>query len=301
MRLHHLEVTAFGPFAETAEVDFDALSAAGVFLLTGATGAGKTSVLDAVCFAIYGQVPGDRAGARHLRSDHAPAALAPRVVLRLSIGDRTFRFTRSPAWSRPKLRGAGETKVPAHVVVEELRETGWTALTNRLDDAGLLVSDLLGMTAAQFTQVAMLPQGRFQAFLRASSTERHAVLQQLFRTDRFEQVERWLVERRTTARRTRSSRSSTGSRKPLPSTCRRSGRRACRWRRSAARSPGGRTRSPKPPTPEPLRRGPSATRPTGSCARPSTTCSRRAGCTSSSDAPSPRLASSWPWLPATTS
>jgi exonuclease SbcC len=201
MRIHHLEITAFGPFAETAEVDFDELSAGGVFLLTGATGAGKTSVLDAVCFALYGQVPGDRAGARHLRSDHAAPGLAPRVVLRVSIGDRTFRFTRSPAWARPKQRGSGETKVPAHVLVEEHRGGDWVGLTNRLDDAGLLVGDLLGMTAAQFTQVAMLPQGRFQAFLRASSAERHAVLQKLFRTDRFEQVERWLVDRRTATRR----------------------------------------------------------------------------------------------------
>ncbi len=119
MRLHHLEVTAFGPFADTVEVDFDELSAGGLFLLTGATGAGKTSVLDAVCFALYGQVPGDRAGARHLRSDHAAPGVAPRVVLEASIGARTFRFTRSPAWSRPKRRGSGETRVPAHALVEE--------------------------------------------------------------------------------------------------------------------------------------------------------------------------------------
>jgi exonuclease SbcC len=201
MRLHHLEITAFGPFAGTVDVDFDELAAAGLFLLTGATGAGKTSVLDAVCFALYGQVPGDRAGARHLRSDHAAPGVAPRVVLEASIAERTFRFSRSPAWSRPKRRGSGETRVQAHVVVEERRDGEWVALTNRLDDAGLLVGELLGMTAAQFTQVAMLPQGRFQAFLRASSTERHGVLQKLFRTDRFEQVERWLVERRSEARR----------------------------------------------------------------------------------------------------
>ena len=73
MRLHHLEITAFGPFADTVAVDFDALSASGLFLLTGATGAGKTSVLDAVCFALYGDVPGDRATARRLRSDQAAA------------------------------------------------------------------------------------------------------------------------------------------------------------------------------------------------------------------------------------
>src|SRR4051794_2749714 len=137
MRLHHLRITAFGPFAETVEVDFDELSAGGLFLLTGATGAGKTSVLDAVCFALYGQVPGDRAGAKHLRSDHAGPQLAPEVVLEASIGARRFCFTRSPAWSRPKLRGTGETRVQAHVLVEEQRSGTWVTLTNRLDDAGL--------------------------------------------------------------------------------------------------------------------------------------------------------------------
>lgn len=201
MRLHHLTVTAFGPFAGTVEVDFDELSAGGLFLLTGATGAGKTSVLDAVCFALYGQVPGDRSGAKHYRSDHAAPHLAPEVVLRLSVGERQLTFTRSPSWMRPKLRGAGQTKVQAHVLVEELREGTWTVLTNRLDDAGLLVTHLLGMSCTQFTQVAMLPQGRFQAFLRATSAERHAVLQQLFRTDRFERIEHWLVDRRSVARR----------------------------------------------------------------------------------------------------
>src|SRR3954451_1706315 len=201
MRLHRLEISAFGPFAETAVVDFDELAAGGLFLLTGATGAGKTSVLDAVCFALYGQVPGDRAAARHLRSDHAARGVGPRVVLTVSIGARTFRFSRSPAWSRPKQRGSGETRVQAAVLIEELQDGRWTGLASRLDDAGLLVGDLLGMTAAQFTQVAMLPQGRFQAFLRASSTERHTVLQKLFRTDRFEQVERWLVDRRGATRR----------------------------------------------------------------------------------------------------
>ncbi len=196
MRLHQLSATAFGPFVDTVSVDFDELSAGGVFLLTGDTGAGKTSVLDAVCFALYGEVPGDRHTAHHLRSDQADAATAPRVTLELTVGRRTFRFTRSPAWERPKKRGTGTTRVQAHVVVEELRDGTWTTLTNRLDEAGQLVTGLLGMTCAQFTQVAMLPQNRFQAFLRASSAERQAVLQRLFRTERFEAVERWLVERR---------------------------------------------------------------------------------------------------------
>ncbi len=201
MRLHELSITAFGPFVDTVEVDFDDLAAGGLFLLTGDTGSGKTSVLDAVCFALYGEVPGDRHGLRHLRSDQADPQTAPRVVLRLSVAGRTFRFTRSPAWDRPKRRGTGTTRVQAHVVVEEQRAhagdaNDWVTLTNRLDEAGQLVTGLLGMTCTQFTQVAMLPQGRFQAFLRATSTERHHVLQRLFRTRRFEEVERWLVDRR---------------------------------------------------------------------------------------------------------
>lgn len=203
MRLHHLSATAFGPFATTVEVDFDDLAAGGLFLLTGDTGAGKTSILDAVCFALYGEVPGDRHTARHLRSDQAAPSTAPRVVLELSVRGRRFRFTRSPAWDRPKRRGVGTTRVQAHAVVEEQRveDDSWVGLTHRLDEAGHLVIDLLGMTCQQFTQVAMLPQGRFQAFLRATSSERHDVLQRLFRTRRFEDVERWLAERRLQLRR----------------------------------------------------------------------------------------------------
>ena len=201
MRLHQLSITAFGPFVDTVDVDFDELAEGGLFLLTGDTGAGKTSVLDAVCFGLYGDVPGDRHTARHLRSDHADPLDEPEVRLVFSVGGRTFRFTRSPAWDRPRRRSGGTRRIQAHVVAEELRDGDWSTLTNRLDEAGQLVTSLLGMTCAQFTQVAMLPQGRFQAFLRATSGERHAVLQRLFRTRRFEDVERWLVDRRIGLRR----------------------------------------------------------------------------------------------------
>ncbi len=109
MRLHRLEVTAFGPFADTVSVDFDQLSDAGLFLLSGATGAGKTSVLDAVCFALYGDVPGDRGSARRLRCDQAAPGVAPRVELEVTLAGRRFRLERSPAWERPKKRGTGLT------------------------------------------------------------------------------------------------------------------------------------------------------------------------------------------------
>lgn len=204
MRLHHLEVTAFGPFAGTVEVDLDRLSEGGLFLLTGATGAGKTSILDAVCFALYGDVPGDRGKAKSLRSDHAAPGVRPRVELELSVGGRRLRLVRSPSWDRPKKKGTGWTTEQASVVVSERvgspDDPEWRTLSTRLDEAGQLVGDLLGMTRTQFTQVAMLPQGQFQAFLRARSDERHALLQQLFRTGRFEDVEAWLKERRRALR-----------------------------------------------------------------------------------------------------
>lgn len=201
MRLHRLRATAFGPFAGTIEVDFEQLSTAGLFLLSGPTGAGKTSVLDAVCFALYGDVPGDRNAAKRLRSDLAAPGTRPAVELEATLSGRRFRITRSPAWERPKKRGEGTTTEQASVTIAERVQGAWVTQSTRLDETGHLVSGLLGMNVAQFTQVAMLPQGRFQAFLRARSEERHRLLQQLFRTGRFEDVEKWLRDRRLDLRR----------------------------------------------------------------------------------------------------
>jgi exonuclease SbcC len=201
MRIHALEITAFGPFPETTNVDFDALSEAGLFLLSGPTGAGKSSILDAIAFALYGDVPGDRAGTRRLRCDTAPEGLAPRVVLEATLAGRRFRIDRSPAWIRPKRRGAGTTTQQARVAISELTDGSWLTRSTRLDETGHLVTTLIGMNLTQFCQVAMLPQGRFQAFLQATSDQRHALLQQLFRTGRFDQVERWLRDRRIELRR----------------------------------------------------------------------------------------------------
>ena len=201
MRLHELEVAAFGPFTDPVTVDFDELSAAGLFLLSGPTGAGKTSVLDAVCFALYGEVPGDRGGARRLRSDQAAPDAEPRVRLVATLAGRRLELTRSPAWRRPKRRGTGLTDQPASVRVREQVDGAWQTLTTRHDEAGHLVGEALGMSHAQFTQVAMLPQGRFQAFLRADADDRQRLLQQLFGTARFERVETWLRDRRAMLRR----------------------------------------------------------------------------------------------------
>jgi exonuclease SbcC len=199
VRLHRVRVQAFGPFAEAVEVDLDALAEHGLFLLHGPTGAGKTSLLDAVCFALYGVVPGARAALRGtaLRSDHAATGVAPVVEVELTVRGRRLEVVRSPAWDRPKARGTGTTTEQASVRVRERVAAGWLPLATRLDEAGHLLSGLLGMDVRQFTSVVLLPQGDFATFLRAGPDERRTVLERLFGTDRFAAVEQWLAEQRT--------------------------------------------------------------------------------------------------------
>ncbi len=198
MRPHALEVTAFGAFAGTVKVDFDDLSQAGLFLLHGETGAGKSTLLDALGFALYGRVPGDRGAAKRLRSDHAGATERTSVRLEVTIGGRRLRITRTPEQSRAKVRGEGMTTEPAKVLVEEQSDAGWEMVSTRVGEADQEITDRLGMNADQFFQVILLPQGEFARFLRAPSDQRVELLEKLFGTDRFRNVEQCLAERRRT-------------------------------------------------------------------------------------------------------
>ncbi|MGB8651069.1 MAG: SMC family ATPase, partial [Mycobacteriales bacterium] len=196
MRPHALRLTAFGPFAATVTVDLDALAASGLFLLHGATGAGKTTLLDGIGFALFGRVPGVRNGAKRLRSDHADPGLRTEVQLEATLAGRRLRITRSPAQERAKARGTGTTTEQAKVLLEELRDGAWAAVSTRVGEADAEIADLVGMSAEQFFQVVLLPQGEFAQFLRASSVDRAGVLQKLFATERFADVEAWLGNRR---------------------------------------------------------------------------------------------------------
>ncbi|BBA95390.1 putative exonuclease [Actinacidiphila reveromycinica] len=198
MRLHRLDLTAFGPFAGTQHVDFDELSAAGLFLLHGPTGAGKTSVLDAVCYALYGQVPGARP-ANRLRSDHAAAGTATEVVLELTLAGRRLEVTRRPEQVRAKKRGTGTTVDKAVTLLREHVGGEWRGVSKSHQEIGEEVRQLVGMSCEQFCQVVLLPQGEFATFLRAGAVERAALLGRLFDTRRFRAVERWLRDRRQEA------------------------------------------------------------------------------------------------------
>ncbi|MDT9687667.1 SMC family ATPase [Streptomyces sp. P9(2023)] len=202
MRLHRLSVTAFGPFGATQEVDFDALSAAGVFLLHGPTGAGKTSVLDAVCYALYGAVPGARQSpGSSLRSDHAPAGTYTEVTLELTVAERRLEITRRPAQPRPKKRGGGFTTEKAQSWLREYDSGEWAALSRSHQEIGEEITQLVGMSREQFCQVVLLPQGDFARFLRADAEARGKLLGRLFDTRRFAAVEERLADLRRAAER----------------------------------------------------------------------------------------------------
>ncbi len=198
MRPHRLRVTAFGAFGGTVEVGFDDLASSGLFLLHGETGAGKTTLLDAIGFALYGRVPGERGKTRRLRSDHAGPGTPTEVQLEATIGGRRMRITRKPEQERPKLRGTGTTTEQAKILLEELTGASWHAVSTRAGEADTEIADLMGMSADQFFQVVLLPQGEFAKFLHADAGDRAKLLQRLFGTDRFHAVEEWLARRRKT-------------------------------------------------------------------------------------------------------
>ncbi|MGE9784167.1 AAA family ATPase [Janibacter sp. G368] len=203
MRLHRLRASAFGPFAGTVELDLETIGEGGLYLIHGPTGSGKTSLLDAICFALYAGVPGDRQSTS-LRSQHAAADVPTEVELELTLAGRRLRVVRHPAHERPKRRGSGTTTEPAGVRLEERESSRWRTLSTRIDETAQFLDDLLGMGLEQFRRVVMLPQGDFAAFLRASDEQRREVLERLFDVSDFAAVEDVLVRRRQDAEATLS-------------------------------------------------------------------------------------------------
>ncbi|MFD3806958.1 AAA family ATPase [Streptomyces sp. NPDC058619] len=199
MRLHQLTLQAFGPFAGTHTVDFETLCADGLFLLHGDTGAGKSTVFAAICFALYGKPPGNRD--LLLRSDHAPAHLLTQVTLEATLSGRRLEITRTPQQTKPKARSAGTTTRSAQTTLREWKEGDtpgqgrWEASSTSHQEAGDIILSLLGMSRDQFCQVVLLPQNEFTQFLRAKAPERRELLGRLFHTGRFTDIDRWLQDR----------------------------------------------------------------------------------------------------------
>lgn len=199
MRPRKLVAHAFGPFAGTAEVDFDALAGAGLFLIHGPTGAGKTSILDAICFALFGVVPGDRT-VDGVRSHHSEPSVESSVELEFSVRDDDWRVTRHPAQERARQRGDGTTTVQAKATLARRDGAGWQAVAQGVREVGAEISRLVGLDAEQFQQVVLLPQGEFERALRADARERERLLSTLFATERFSRYAANLGERAKAAR-----------------------------------------------------------------------------------------------------
>lgn len=190
MKIHSLRLAAFGPFAGEEYVDFDAFAADGLFLIEGRTGAGKSSILDAISYALFERAPRyGTAAPERLRSDHAGPADRTYVELTFSTAEGTFRVTRSPKYSRPKARGEGTTEQAATNVLAQRIDGEWVVLSTKGGETGARIHALVQLNADQFLQVILLAQNRFGEFLRAKSAERLPLLRTLFASARFDRFQ----------------------------------------------------------------------------------------------------------------
>src|ERR1022692_39148 len=203
MRLHSLELQAFGPYATAQHVDFGLLARSGLFLLEGPTGAGKTTILDAITFALYGGLSADGSGADRLHSDFAAPDVEPSVTLEFSLSDVRYRISRVPEHQRLKKRGRGYTTQPTQVHLQRLEGGSWASLSSNKAEAGDLVTEFVGLNREQFTQVMLLPQGEFAKFLRCGDDDRRTVLTKLFGTQLYDRITAELDRRRGEAARAR--------------------------------------------------------------------------------------------------
>ncbi|MDA0132792.1 SMC family ATPase [Vibrio harveyi] len=183
-----LTMQAFGPFAQTETIEFDKLGTNPLFLINGPTGSGKTSILDAICFALYGETTGNERQGIQMRCDMAAPTLLTEVTLEFSLHGKSYRVIRSPEQEAPKARGEGMTVRKHTAALYEITDEA-KLITSKTTQVKTEVTNIIGLNETQFRQVMVLPQGKFRELLLATSKEREEIFGQLFQTDIYKKIE----------------------------------------------------------------------------------------------------------------
>ena len=198
MRIHSLTMTGIGPYAGREHIDFDAVGASGRFLLTGPTGSGKTTIIDAIVFALYGDVADSADSSKErIRSTLVGPHTESVIELVFSTGAGVYRVRRTPTYERAKRRGQGTTTQNGTVKLWHLAEVGGEPLdepVTRVGDADAEITRAVGLSREQFTQTVVLPQGKFARFLRADSSERQHLLKDVFGTGIYDAIQDALIQ-----------------------------------------------------------------------------------------------------------
>lgn len=196
MKPLQLTMRAFGAYAGEQLIDFTLLGEKNFFLIHGPTGSGKTTILDAISFALYGSASGDLRESKSLRSDYAPAEQKTEVEFTFTSGEHTYQVLRAPEQELKKQRGEGTRKVPAAAALFKILPDGSKEpLAAKSDEVTKKVTEIIGFRAEQFRQIVLLPQGEFRRFLIAESKDRKAILETIFKTGLYRRIELLLDER----------------------------------------------------------------------------------------------------------
>ena len=190
MRPIKLTLSAFGPYAGKAELDMDKLGDRGLYLITGDTGAGKTTIFDAITFALYGEASGENREVNMLRSKYADPDTPTFVELVFSYAGKEYRVTRNPEYERPSKRSTGITtqKADAELVYPDSR------IVTKTRDVTNAVQEIIGIDRCQFTQIAMIAQGDFLKLLLAPTEDRKKIFRQIFKTELYQDLQDKLKE-----------------------------------------------------------------------------------------------------------
>ena len=191
MRPLKLIISGFGPYAGTQELDFDKLGTSGLYLITGDTGAGKTTIFDAITYALFGKPSGDSRDESMLRSKYARPEDPTGVELTFAYDGKEYTVKRNPEYYRTKLRGEGTTKQDADAILIRPNQNPVT----KVKEVNKAIQEIIGVTREQFSQVAMISQGEFRKLLQADTKERQKIFRDIFGTGMYVTLQNQLKEK----------------------------------------------------------------------------------------------------------